>query len=897
MPTLLDFQRDIRPLNDGRIEVITTHINADFDALASMIAAGKLYPNAVLVFPGSQERNLRNFYIQSIIYLFNVAKVKEINPGDVGRLILVDTRQASRIGPLKEILANDNLSVHIYDHHPDSKDDLKGDVEVLAKVGSNATIMTEVLTSAGIAISPEEATLMAIGIYEDTGSFTFQSTTPRDYKAAAYLLERGADLNVVAEMTSRELTTEQVALLYEMISSVQTHTYNGVEVAIAQATSESYIEELAVLVHKMMDMQNFQVLVAMVHMENRVYLVARSRLPLVDVAEIARAFGGGGHPSAAAATIKNTPLTQAIEKLIGLIPAALGPVRTAGDIMVHPVISIKPEEKLTQARELLIRYNINVLLVVDGEGDIVGYVSRQDVAKALYHGLTDYPVGEFVTTEFGTVGPDATFAEIQTLIVDQKQRILPVTVAKKPVGVITRTDLLTIFTSDTDVPGSLIENGNDKSRTKRIKPLMRERLPKSILELLMDIGRTADQLGYGAYVIGGFVRDIFLRQENLDIDIVVEGDAIQFAEVFARNHPGVRVKPHRKFNTARIVMPDEFKLDVTTARLEYYEYPGALPVVEKGSLSLDLYRRDFTVNTLAVALNEKNFGTVIDYFRGMKDLKDGFIRVLHNLSFVEDPTRVFRAIRFEKRFGFRIGKLTLSLIQNAVRHNVFEKLSGKRLLGEVRLILQEEDPLPAIERMAEFDLLKFLHPRISFGKRSMALMARIKKVRDWYDLTYLQGEYDPWLIYFIGLLDGLDIQEMTEAADRLIPKKRERIIMIEEKPWADKALSWLARKKTIKNSDVYMSLKSMSTETILFMMAKTNRDSTKKMLAGYFTRLQFVKTELTGDDLKKMGFAPGPEFKEILNSVLEGRLNEELHSKEDELEFVRKNYLKHDKGI
>ncbi|MBF0530966.1 MAG: CBS domain-containing protein, partial [Deltaproteobacteria bacterium] len=461
---------EIIPIADGRTEIITTHINADFDAVASMIAAGKLYPNATMVFPGSQEKNLRNFFIQSIIYLFNVARIKDIDMSKVGRLILVDTRQADRIGPLQKILENKNLSIHIYDHHPAAPHDIKGELEIVAQVGANATIMVEILADRGIPLNSEEASALALGIYEDTGSFIFRSTTPRDYHAAAYLLEHGADLNVVAEMISRELTADQVALLYELINSTKTHTINEVEVVITQATTEHYVEDLAVLVHKMMDMQNLQVLFAVVGMEGRIYLVARSRLPRANVAEVAQEFGGGGHPYAAAATIRDATLPQTINKLLNTLAMVFGPVQTARDIMVHPVISVGPETILTEASDMMAKYSINVLLVVDEQNQVLGYVSRQNVHKALYHGLPGYPVSEFMTTEFGVVSPEATFAEIQALIVEQKQRLVPVVQNNQALGVITRTDLLNILTSETKTSGSSVEDttGVKPNRHKKI---------------------------------------------------------------------------------------------------------------------------------------------------------------------------------------------------------------------------------------------------------------------------------------------------------------------------------------------------------------------------------------------------------------------------------------------
>ena len=190
--------------------VITTHINADFDALASMIAAKKLYPEATLVFPGSQERNLRNFFLHSTSYLFNFTKIKQIDFDRISRLILVDTRQRSRIGKFAEIVDKEDLEIHVYDHHPDSEEDVHGNIEVVRGVGATTSLLTEIIREREIPISPDEATILSLGIHEDTGSFTFSSTTAEDHRAAAWLSEQGANQNLIADMLTRELTAEQI---------------------------------------------------------------------------------------------------------------------------------------------------------------------------------------------------------------------------------------------------------------------------------------------------------------------------------------------------------------------------------------------------------------------------------------------------------------------------------------------------------------------------------------------------------------------------------------------------------------------------------------------------------------------------------------------------------------
>ena len=218
------------------MDVITTHINADFDSLASMLAAKKLYPQAVLVFPGSQEKNLRDFFLQSTFYVFETERIKNIDLKAVRRLILVDTRQPGRIGKFGELVKRPWVEVHIYDHHPASREDLRGTLEHIREVGATITILAKILKEQNIPVTPEEATIMALGLYEDTGSFTFSSTTQEDYEAAAFLLSKGANLSMVSNLITRELTPEQISLLNELIQSATRYTVKGLEVVIAKAS-------------------------------------------------------------------------------------------------------------------------------------------------------------------------------------------------------------------------------------------------------------------------------------------------------------------------------------------------------------------------------------------------------------------------------------------------------------------------------------------------------------------------------------------------------------------------------------------------------------------------------------------------------------------------------------
>ena len=873
------------------LEVITTHMNADFDALASMLAAKKLYPDAKMVFPGAQEKNLRNFFLHSTSYLFDFARIKDVDLNQIKRLILVDTRQKKRIGKFKQLLGKKGLEIHIYDHHPPSDDDITGDIEVIKEMGAGVSILADMLREKGTAITPDEATLMALGIYEDTGSFTFSSTKPEDYEAAAWLLEQGASLNTVSDMLTRELTDEQVWLLNDLMASATRNTVNGLEVVITKAKRDRYIGDFAVLVQKLMEMENLNVLFALTQMENRVYLVARSRLPEVNVAEIAMDFGGGGHPQAASATITDKTLIQVEEDLNAFLRNRINFERLAKDMMTYPVITISPDASIKEAGDTLTRYNINVLMVLDDDGILKGYISRHVVDRAIFLGLETRAIKEYMSLESNSVGPETTLNEIQELIITSNIRILPVIKDSQLLGVITRTDLLNILIERSSTPEFLYDTQDIASplRMKNIRSLLRERLPAKIVTLLKELGAIADDLDFNAYLVGGVVRDVILKRKNLDLDIVTEGDGIKLAKTFARKKEG-RVRSYPKFGTAVVVMPDGFKIDIATARIEHYEWPAAPPVVKLSSLKRDLYRRDFTINTLAVHLNKGHYGTLIDHFGAVKDIKERVLRVIHSLSFVEDPTRILRAIRFEQRFGFRIGKLTESLIHNAVNINSFENLSGQRFFAELKLILQEEDPVGAIGRMDDFDLLKFISPDLKLTEELRDTLERIKGILVWFDLLYLGIPYDPWKVYFLGLTAPLSTDAFTRVVERMQIQDRDIVHAISTRKELGRALKEVSRLKDKMNYPLYKILSPFSAEILLFSMAKTKSQKIQKSISTFFSRLKGTKVLLKGKDLIAMGYEPGPLFKDIFDSILEAKLEGAVSTREDEIEFLKEKF-------
>ncbi|MDT8444711.1 MAG: CBS domain-containing protein, partial [Desulfuromonadales bacterium] len=519
------------------MEVITTHVNADFDCLGSMIAAKHLYPDAVMVFPGSQERSLREFFLKSVHSSFGFRRVRDIDLKSISRLILVDVRQASRIGPFAAVAKRPDVDIHIYDHHASKSGSLSGSIEHVEAVGSTVTVISHLLMEKQIKLTSDEATMMMLGLYEDTGSLTFHTTTVKDYQAGAYLLSHGANLNVVADLIVQELTPDQVRLLNDLIASKTILNVRGINVALAHATIDHYVNDIATLAHKLKDMENLDVLFVIVRMERRVFIVARSRLKEVHVGNILTEFGGGGHAAAASCAVRDLTLLQILDQLPIVLHQYVRPQWQVRHLMSTPVKTVAADASVADAHQTLSRYNINAVPVVRGN-EVVGILSRQLVDKAVYHGLQEQPVSEIMMRDFHQVSPQTNVDTLKSLIVDSNQRFIPVVENDTLAGAVTRTDLLRYLASSDGTPPlsdarNLVSRGGKSYKASQIRRLIRSRLPKRIQELLTQLGQIGDELDLGVFVVGGFVRDLLLNKENLDIDVVVEGDGVAFAETFA----------------------------------------------------------------------------------------------------------------------------------------------------------------------------------------------------------------------------------------------------------------------------------------------------------------------------------------------------------------------------
>jgi tRNA nucleotidyltransferase (CCA-adding enzyme) len=844
------------------LEAIVSHITTDFDGLASMVAAKKLYPRAKLFFPGTPEQAVKDF--MNLYKDFIEVEVPK-NPRELGitKLIIVDSRNPNRLGNFRDLVNDPLVEVHIYDHHPPSYEDIKGDENYIENVGATTTMLMKKIIEKNLYLTPLEATLMTLGIYEETGSLMFADTTPDDATVVADLLKRGVNLQVVSDFIFHHLNDEQHSLLSTLLLSSYVLKIKGYRILIARAHTDKFIDGLALITHRLQDLERMDAVFTLVEMVNRVYLVARSIRESIDVNRVANFFDGGGHPSAASAVIRNMPLVEVEEKLKKVLKRNVHPLVRAADIMTKPVQTLNLTDKMTlnDAYEYMHKVGCFHLPIIK-DGKLVGIVDRRDVEKAGRHGYGNAPLEIYMSKPVVTARPDASIYHLQNLLMEKGVGSLPIMEDDRLIGIVTRSDVLEAI-YQRDLSGA-------KRREKRPVNQLKT-LPMFLRNILKKAGMVGDRLGMGVYVVGGFVRDLLLGVENLDVDIVVEGDGMLFGKKFAEELCG-RVKIHERFGTSIVVLPDGMHIDVATSRTEFYTRPAALPEVLESSIKQDLFRRDFTINAMAIRLNRKFFGELLDFFGCRKDLRNGVVRVLHPMSFIDDPTRILRAVKFEQRYHFRMDQSTENLLKDALSHNIFEKVSAERLRNEFIEILEESRPLPAIKRMNHLKILKLIHPDINLNSRMVEVFNSVSATLLQFREIVETEDVKVWVIYFNILVMYLTVEDIEKIGEKFrIPSDIVKRISFDRKQ-VQEIFRTLAD-RDIHKGDIHRALRGLSLETLIFLIARSKLRIIRTRIVYYLTKLRHIKPIITGKTLIEWKLEPGPAFRKILELLFESQLD------------------------
>jgi tRNA nucleotidyltransferase (CCA-adding enzyme) len=468
-----------------------------------------------------------------------------------------------------------------------------------------------------------------------------------------------------------------------------------------------------------------------------------------------------------------------------------------------------------------------------------------------------------MSSRVATCDEETPLGELQRLLATGESRIAVVS-GGKLAGVVTRSDLLRALGERVELveeaPASLAE---ELGRLERLSPAF---------EAIAAASEPYD----GVYLVGGTVRDILLAERSFDVDVAVEGDAIALARSLAEALDG-RARAHRKFGTAVVLYGDGERVDVVTARTEFYDAPAALPTVEHATIREDLFRRDFTINAMAVSLKGADFGRLVDPFGGRRDLQEGLIRVLHNLSFIDDPTRIFRAIRYENRYGFRMDEHTLRLARGCIEMGLVGDLSSARLRDELVLLLEEGEVEHSILRLAELGAARAIHPHLAADDEAVELLRRGRELNAEYGL-----DVPSWRVGLTVLARKLPPDEIYEWLERLKVRRRDAELIAHAVTVGPRLVERL-RGREAEAAEVVAMADPYAPDAPLFALALEELGPLRR----YFRELRDVRLEIGGADLAKLGLAESPRVGEILAELRRRKLNGELDGRESELAAAR----------
>ncbi len=916
------------------MDLILCHTTADFDALGASVGLTNLYPGSRLVLTGGCHPTVKEFLALHRDE-FAIIERRSVNPKQICSIFIVDTQTRSRLGKAAEWLDLPHLSeIIIYDHHCQAQSDIQATQTYIEAVGATTTLIIEKLQKAknlvgNSRLTKAEATIMALGIHGDTGSLTFDHTTPRDAAALAWLMQQGASLPVIAEYVEPGLSTQLQDLLKISLENLQRFTLRTYQIGWVLLDTEAYVPGLSSLASRLIELTEIDALL-LAHTyslkdsaEKSLTIIGRSRRSETNLSQLFQPLGGGGHYRAAAVSLRESNPQAILEKLVDELISQIPHPPTARELMSSPVRTILPETSIEEAYRILLRYGHSGLSVVDSFGELVGIISRRDIDIALHHGFSHAPVKGYMTPQLKTISPETILPEIQELMVTYDIGRLPVldTVSGSLVekyhlvGIVTRSDVLRELHQQQRPQNQQV--GCIPGQTcKSIVELLQKNLAPQLWQLLSYVAQLAEKQGWQIYLIGGGVRDLLLSKfdETLlltDIDLVVDGchsasapkaPAVELAKALQKIYPTARLEVHGKFQTAALLWHNDLVLgslwiDIATARTEFYPYPAANPEVEASSIRQDLYRRDFTINALAVRLNQPRTGELLDFFGGLSDLQEKQIRVLHANSFIEDPTRIYRAVRFAVRLGFEIEAKTEGYIRYAINSGVYDRaVSGKvegnrrasaletRLKSELKYILQAPYWKPALQLLGKLGALRCLHPTLELEPRLWQQVCFVDRCLRRFDhqqnlshgemrlevlIAYLPSDYRGWVGKNLQLpVDSIKRLEQLELAKmRVMESLREC-----ETP---SQVVWLLREYDLP---------------MLILMAVQCERWVRRLVWQYLTQWANVKTILNGNDLKAMGYKPGREFKLMLDALLAATLDGVVSDRADAKRFLARYY-------
>lgn len=866
------------------MQVILTYPRIDFNALASVVLAGHLYPEAKIIIAGKTNPKVRDFIEVRKEQLPELLLDSDFKNEPVDLVVLVGVREPYRLGRFADYVTQPYIPVHIYDNHKATHQSILGDLEMVEEQGCTVTVLLKKIQEKGIELSEFEATLCLLALYEETGAFTYAGTTWEDIAAASAMVRSGGRLDAIVSVLSRRRFSEvQRSLISDLTASSITRNISGRQCLFMKAETDGHTDDLSVVADRIMELESCEVLFCAVNMGRRSYITARSQPGTLDVCAIVRELGGSGHSTSAFACVKQRSLDSLVEEIVSIAEARAPKVLTAAELMTSPVDSLELTKDLSvEEAAVKLRSMGHSAVCVCKEGCFFGMLSRADIDKAMDHGLGKIPVDTYVSSGAAALQLSTPVEEIRRILTEAPLGCAPVLDGKKLKGIVSRIDILRAMNFST------LSETSDNSGS--FVPVEFVRLNSETLTLLKRCGEVGHAAGLKIFAVGGFVRDMLLHIASNDIDLVVEGNGMEFARILAAELGGT-FKTHEAFGTAVVSLPDGLKLDVVTARTETYTRPAALPDVQGSTLKQDLYRRDFSINAMALQLDPESFGQLIDFFGARADLEKGVVRILHNLSFVDDPTRMFRAIKFEQRYGFHMDSNTEHLLKSAVGMGLVKMVTPERLGSEIWQIMQEPSPHSSIVRMDELQVLQALDSRLELDQEVRGHLENGEILAKEYADIIKSSNFSLGMYYLnILLLDTLPGEDIKAFVKKyaLFPAISGRMLIVSKEKLAG-LLNILADSAGDKFS-IYKALSGLSDEAVLCLAAHSDNPKVREAVSIYERSLRSVEAPLRGSDLVKLGYRPGPDFSSILKWVLKEYLQERIADADGARAAVLENF-------
>ncbi|AVH72723.1 CBS domain-containing protein [Nostoc sp. 'Lobaria pulmonaria (5183) cyanobiont'] len=908
------------------MDLILCHTTADFDALGAAVGLTRLLSGSKIVLTGGSHPTVRDFLALHRDE-YPLIERRSVNSEKIRSLTVVDTQQRDRLGKAAEWLDLPSLKeIIVYDHHLGQESDIPATRSHIDSVGASTTLIVEQLQQQEISLTPAEATVMALGIHVDTGSLTYDQSTPRDALALAWLMQQGASLSVISTYRDPGLSP-QLQLLTEALESLEHVCLHGYTVAWVTFKTEAFVPGLSSLASELVELTEIDALLLANEYplgkgDSRLTVIGRSQIPKTNLNLLFQLLGGGGHSQAASLNLRGVDSQAILKQLLDGIKAQIPHPLTARDLMSSPVRTILPETTIAEAQRILLRYGHSGLFVVDTQGQLVGIISRRDIDIALHHGFSHAPVKGYMTKNLKTITQDTTLPQIESVMVTYDIGRLPVLENQQLIGIVTRTDVLRELHQerDEDQDGEQkfkIQNYANAALTKSKIPLSTElqnRLTPQLWQLLTTASQEAEKRGWHLYLVGGAVRDLLLTEAVAgtlmikDIDLVVDGfhksadvgAGVELAKALQQLYPMARLEIHGAFQTAALLWHkdpelDSLWVDIATARTEFYPYPAANPEVEASSIRQDLYRRDFTINALALRLTSPRTGELLDFFGGLLDLQAKQIRVLHANSFIEDPTRIFRGVRFAVRFGFQIEPQTEEFIRYAINSGVYDRTAQDnsktpalqtRLKTELKHILQAPYWKSALQLLDNLEALQCIHPTLKLDAELLRQLRLLERCLRRFDPQ-------PTLIHWEMRLEAL----IAHLAPQYRAKVAKNLQLQED---GIKHLQNLASAQTevmeslpkSQSPSKVMQLLRQYDLPMLILIAVQSSRSLRHQIWEYLTVWANVQPLLNGYDLKKLGYKPGPQYRQILDDMLAATLDGVIKDKTEAEEFLAQHYPK-----